>query len=131
MMVNKPRILVIDDEEVIRVLSEKILTSYGFEVVAAERGEEGIDAYKLALSSPKPFSAVILDLTLGEEMSGRETLRRLKEIDPDVRAIVCSGHSSEPVMADWARHGFAGALLKPFRAEDLVNTVRKAIGSQD
>ncbi len=130
-MDTKPRILVIDDEEVIRTLSEKILSSYGYEVITARQGIEGVAAFEQAAASSMPFSAVLLDLTLTEEMSGQEALRQLKQLDAGVKAIVCSGHSSDPAIVDWARHGFAGAVVKPFRAEDLVNVVKKVVGTQN
>jgi len=120
-------ILIIDDEEVIRTLSEKVLTKFGFSVDTASDGHEGIHKYTTAYQGEQSFDAVVLDLTLSEGPSGLATLERLKAVDASVRAIVCSGYSSDPIVVDWPKYGFAGAILKPFRAEELVRVVKAVV----
>jgi DNA-binding NtrC family response regulator len=127
-MISEPRILVIDDEEIIRSLCEKILTDNGCDVTLAEDGNRGVESYRGALDSDHAFDAVILDLTLTEEMSGQDTLRHLKEIDPEAKVIVCSGDSSNPTLLYWRKYGFAGAIVKPFRADSLISEIRKVVG---
>jgi len=70
-----------------------------------------------------PFDAVILDLTVAGGVGGQETIRRLRALDPEVKALLSSGYSNDEVVADFAKHGFRGVLLKPYRLLDL----RKAI----
>lgn len=125
------RILVIDDEEIIRDLSGKILERFGYLVTTVSRGTDGIDEYAAAMDAGSPFAAVLLDLTLDDDLSGTKTLARLKELDANVRAIVCSGYSSDPAIVDWSKHGFSGAIVKPFRAEDLAAVVKTVVDRPD
>ncbi len=67
---------------------------------------------------------MVLDLTVPEGVGGRETMTRLLEIDPGVKAIVSSGYSTDPVMANYREHGFSGVAVKPYRLADLAKTLR-------
>jgi DNA-binding NtrC family response regulator len=78
-----------------------------------------VDEYSEALGSSSPFNVVILDLTIRGGMGGAETFRKLKEIDPDVKAIVASGYSSDPVMVNFSEMGFKGRIIKPHSIEEL------------
>jgi len=73
---------------------------------------------------------VIMDLTIPGGMGGRETLQRLAELDPAVKAIVCSGYSNDPVMAEYGSYGFAGVVAKPYRIRHLVETVSRVIAAK-
>ena len=77
------------------------------------------DIYKEALSADHPFDAVVLDLTVPGGMGGKETVRQLRALDPNVRAIVSSGYSNDPVMANPARYGFCGAVKKPYLVQEI------------
>ncbi|MDX2453575.1 PAS domain S-box protein [Desulfosarcina sp.] len=123
------RILVMDDEDFIRELVSVMLPKMGYDVVLAQDGQAAVDIYKEALSAGNPFDAVILDLTVPGGMGGKETVRQLRALDPNVRAIVSSGYSNDPVMANYARYGFCGAVKKPYLIQDmsqLLNAVIKA-----
>ena len=122
-MVNN-KILVMDDEELLRIVTQQILEMVGYQVEVACNGEEAIQIYSQAQLKGSPFGAVILDLTIKGGMGGRETIKRLKEIDPDIRAIVVSGYSNDPVMANFKEYGFFDALHKPYRLEDLERSLR-------
>ncbi|MER3404267.1 MAG: hypothetical protein C4289_03075, partial [Chloroflexota bacterium] len=80
-----------------------------------------------AQEAGRPFDAVIMDLTVPGQMGGREAIERLRALDPDVRAIVSSGYSDDPVMGDYARYGFCGVLSKPYRAADLAAALAQAL----
>ena len=108
------KILVMDDEAVVRDVSNALLTHLGYEVEVAVDGVEAIELYKKAIESEKPFDMVILDLTNKVGMGGAETIVNLLEIDPDVKAIVASGYSNDPLMSNFREHGFRAALPKPF-----------------
>ena len=108
------RILIMDDEEDIRNLCQDLLTELGYQVVGAADGEEAIERYQQASRAGQPFDLVLLDLTIPGGMGGKETVQRLKELDPKVKAIVASGYSADPVMADHKAYGFFGVLEKPF-----------------
>lgn len=121
------RILVMDDEEMVREVISGILEARGYQVECLENGESTLRRYREEFNGPHPFSAVIMDLTLPGGMGGKDTLQLLRAVDPAVRAIVISGYSNDPVMADHKRFGFTAALPKPFRDQELLNTLEKVL----
>ena len=120
-------ILIMDDEEIIRHLSGKILTKFGYTVDYAKEGSEAIQLYKQALGNNRPYDAVILDMTVPGGIGGLETLEHLRRLDSNVRAIVCSGYSNDPVMADYRKYGFCGVLPKPFRPKELGYIIKQVL----
>ncbi|MDY6951396.1 MAG: response regulator, partial [Thermodesulfobacteriota bacterium] len=123
----KGRLLVMDDEEMLRELAGKMLQRLGYEVALTRDGAEAIEVYKRAMDAGKPFDAVILDLTVRGGMGGKEAVRKLKEIDPKVKAIVSSGYSDNPVMTNWQQFGFDGAMEKPYQKLDLMRVLEKTV----
>jgi PAS domain S-box-containing protein len=123
------RILIMDDDEAVRSAAAELLEAIGYEVETAADGAEAIDLYSAAMKSDRSFDAVVLDLTVPQGIGGRETMTRLLEIDPGVRAIVSSGYSTDPVMANYRDHGFSGVAVKPYRLEELAGTLSSAIES--
>ncbi|MGO9117208.1 MAG: PAS domain S-box protein [Desulfomonilaceae bacterium] len=117
------KILLMDDEETIRDMASEMLSLLGYEVDVARDGEEAVELYCSAKDSGKPYAAVILDLTVPGGMGGRETIRRLMEINPEIRAIVSSGYSRDPIMSNYNVHGFSGVVTKPYSAEELSRTL--------
>ena len=125
---NKGRILVMDDEDFIRVLAERVLTKAGFEVESVEDGEQALMRYEYAFIQNKSYDVVVLDLTIPEGMGGKETMERLRHFDPDIKSIVCSGYSNDPVMSFYKQYGFDTVVAKPYRPADLVNAVNSLLG---
>ena len=123
--VRTGRILVMDDEEMLRNLAKERLNRLGYDVELAKDGNEAIELYKKAMNSGKPFEAVILDLTIKKGMGGVDTIKKLMELDPQVRAIVSSGYSNDPVMTDFRKYGFIRALAKPYSKQDLGDALKK------
>ncbi len=121
------RILVMDDEENIRNLLGKILRRIGYEASFARDGSEAVEAYSRAKESGQPFSAVIFDLTIRGGMGGREAIRELISIDPQIKAIVSSGYSDDPAMADYQKYGFSGVIAKPYRISELSYVLQEVI----
>lgn len=120
----KGRILVMDDEEVVRKAVGHVLVNTGYEVEFANDGKEAVQLYAIARDYGRPFDAVILDLTVPGGMGGKETIVRLLEINPLVKAVVSSGYSTDPIMGDYKKFGFKGMVNKPCRAEELINVLK-------
>lgn len=124
---SRKRILIMDDEEILREVTGQILEQMGYEVALSRDGVEAIELYKKAMESHRPFEVVIMDLTIPGGMGGKETLRRLLEINPRVKAIVSSGYSNDPIMAEYKQYGFSGVISKPYKIEELSQTLHKVI----
>jgi len=124
---GRGKVLLMDDEEMIRETAGDMLKYMGYDVAFARDGHEAIHVYKKAMGSDCPFDVVIMDLTIPGGMGGKEAILRLLEIDPGVRAIVSSGYSSDPIMANHSQYGFAGVVAKPYKTKDLGEALKKII----
>jgi PAS domain S-box-containing protein len=122
------RILVMDDELAIRDVARASLARLGYEVDTAEHGNEAVEKYQSAKLEGRPYHAVIMDLTVPGGMGGKETVKRLLEIDPKVQAIVSSGYSHDPVMSKYQEFGFAGVVEKPYKIDALAKTLAAIVG---
>jgi len=116
---GKGRILVMDDEEIIRDVLSSMLEFLGYEVEFSLDGQDALDRYREAMQKDKRFDAIIMDLTIPGGKGGKEAIHDLREIDPGVRAIVSSGYSNDPVMSNFTEYGFTGVVKKPFKIEEL------------
>jgi CheY-like chemotaxis protein len=123
------RILIMDDEQLFREVLASTLRLLGYEVEVTRDGDEAIAAYAAASTAERPFAAVLLDLTVRGGRGGRETLEMLRRQDPEVRAILMTGYSTEAVFRDYASHGFRAALAKPFPLESLRAVMNEVLGS--
>ena len=121
------KVMVMDDEFLIREVAGKILTDYGFTVEKAENGNEALEKYQAAMNDNKKFDVVILDLTIPGGMGGVETLKELKEIDPQVNAIASSGFSEDSVISNPESFGFTTSIPKPYLKEKLFAVVSESI----
>ena len=119
-----------DDDECIREILLSALSISGYEVCLSGHGVEAIESYLSAKKAERPFHALILDLCIKNGMDGVETIGRLTSIDPDVKAIVCSGQANHPAMNNPADFGFSGVLPKPFSFDQLRGEVEKVIGER-
>lgn len=126
-LLGKGRVLVMDDEETIRELLSADLTEAGYTVELTKDGAEAIERYKKAEESGEPFDVVIMDLTIPGGMGGREAIKQLLEIDPDAKAIVSSGYSTDPVMADYKKYGFSAVVTKPYSVGELEKKLRSIL----
>jgi PAS domain S-box-containing protein len=123
------RILVMDDEMQIRRLLGKMLDYLGYEVETVADGDAAIDLFKRAGELNRPFDVVILDLTIPGGMGGKEAVNRLRAIDPNVKTIVSSGYSSDPIMADYKNYGFDGVVAKPYEINDIAAALQKLLSN--
>jgi CheY-like chemotaxis protein len=127
LLVGKGNILVMDDEEMVREVLGRILARLGYEPGFARDGGEAIEMFVQAQGSEQEFAAVILDLTVPGGMGGKEAMARLLEVDPRVKAVVSSGYSDDPVMADFQKYGFSGVIAKPYRISELGKILHEVI----
>jgi len=121
---RRKRILVMDDEDLVRELLKEMLKNMGYEVVTASNGKEAVDIFKEEIELGRPIDAFILDLTVKGGMSGKESLKEILKIDPDVKAILSTGYLDDPAIKNYRELGFSGALLKPFKMKDLNSLLK-------
>jgi signal transduction histidine kinase/ActR/RegA family two-component response regulator len=117
------KVLLMDDNEAIRCMAERMLQTLGYDVSVTKNGEEAIEMYRRAKETKNPFDAVILDLTVQGGKGGKQTLKELQAYDPDVTAIVSSGYSNDLVLSEYQEYGFKGSVSKPYRIQELGNTL--------
>lgn len=125
------KVLIMDDEEMILQLAGELLTSHGFEVATSTDGKEAIAAYQQAMEAGEPYDVVLMDLTIPGGMGGKETVQRLLEIDPSVKAIVSSGYSMDAAMADFTDHGFKAVVPKPYKAATLLKVIQEVLSAKN
>ena len=113
------KILVMDDEEILREVAFEILSHLGYTVVVCNDGAEAVALYREAMANKGPFAAVLLDLTVPGGMGGKETVEKLLEIDSKVICIVSSGYCNDPILAHYREYGFRGVVEKPYNMETL------------
>jgi len=126
---RNPRVLVLDDEEAICTLVSCALEPLGYEVVETHDALTAIACYTDALQTGRRFDVVISDLTIPGGMGGQEAVRRLRAIDPALRAIVSSGYAGDPVLGDFRDHGFCAIIQKPYEIDALGRTIAEVLAA--
>ena len=121
------KILLMDDELIILDLGAKLLHHLGYEVVTSASGAEAARLFQEAKNGEKPFDIVILDLIIPGGIGADKVIDVLKKIDPGVRAIVTSGYADDPIVVEYQKHGFAGAMAKPFNLEELERELTRVM----
>jgi len=119
---REPHVLVVDDEKMIRDLLRRLLEREGYRVVTASEGGEGLDHV-----AHGPPDVVLLDLKMAG-MSGVEFLRRFREEHADIPVLVVTGYPDSDLMAQAMRYGPVTLLPKPVEQEQLLRSVRIALG---
>lgn len=123
------RVLIMDDEKIVRNTARSIIERLGYTVETAEDGADAIKIYKEAEKSGRSFDVVIMDLTIPGGMGGKEAIEKLHEIDPDIKAIVSSGYSDDPIMANHEKYGFKAVIAKPYTTISLGKVLQKVIAA--
>ena len=126
----KGRIMVLDDDEMVRDAAVAMLGSIGYRVEPVADGAEAINEYRAAVENKTPFDLVIMDLTIPGGMGGKECIKKLLAIDPDVKAVVSSGYSDDPILSAYGQYGFRGVVTKPYRLEELSQTICRIINTK-
>ena len=121
------RILLLDDEPAICEITEILLKRLGYDPVITSEGEETVTAYRKAMLENKRFDGVILDLSIPGGMGGKEVIKELLAMDPDVKALVTSGDANDPAIVEYTMFGFSGVLLKPYNRAALDSAIKSLI----
>ena len=120
------KILVMDDEKIIRQVTKEMLEKNGYQVETADGGKQAIEMYEQSMNASLPFDAVIMDITIPGGIGGKEAIKKILVIDPEAKVIVSSGYSDNPVMSNYAHYGFKGTIAKPYttgKLQEVLNQV--------
>lgn len=120
-------ILVMDDEKMICAVVADILDYLGYTVRCCADGAEAIRLYRDAMASGERFDAIIVDLTIPGGMGGKEAAGEILNMDPQAKMIVSSGYSEDPIMSSYREYGFSGAVVKPYTAIKLAQSLDKVL----
>jgi len=124
------KILIIDDEEVVRDVAGRFVKHIGYQSDLADGGKEGIALYETALKKSCPYDAVILDLTMPGGMGGKAAAKQIRTLDRGAKIVASSGYSNDPIMSNFKKFGFDGALAKPYQITELSEVLERVIGSR-
>lgn len=124
---GKGKILVMDDEEMVRIMARKTLGYLGYEVFLAETGEEAIKLFESAMQEGQPFDAVIMDLTIPGGMGGEQAVQEVLKLNSDAKVIVSSGYAQDSIMSEYKKYGFSGILAKPYSIENLSEALHNLL----
>lgn len=117
------RILVVDDESSLHCILREIFECRGADVHVTDSGENAVRMWDHALHHGIPFQIVITDLALGPGLNGFQLAKYIRSTSVDVRILVCTGSSADPVVAAPGAYGFDGCVTKPFLLQDLLDAV--------
>lgn len=121
------KIMVMDDDEMVRNIAQAMLTRLGYGTELAADGKEAIAIYKRDMSTDTQVDIIIMDLTIPGGMGGEEAVKEVLAIDPDAKTLVSSGYSNDPIMANYKDYGFSGAIGKPYQMQELNKVIREVL----
>ena len=121
------KILLMDDEEMIRDFAAEVLKELGYTVAVAEDGEEAVKLYTEAQEAGEPFTTVIMDITIPGGMGGKEAIKEILRVDADAKVIVSSGYAKDPIMSNYKEYGFVGVVPKPYNIEELSQELHRVL----
>ncbi|MCB0211010.1 MAG: PAS domain S-box protein [Anaerolineae bacterium] len=125
--VSSIRILVMDDEEMIRAVLDTMLKNMGYAVTFTASGQEAIEEYRTAFQVGIPYDIFITDLTIPGGIGGQAVAEKILQLDPQAKIIVSSGYATDPVMANYQAYGFVGIAVKPYRFAELQNVIQQVL----
>ncbi|MEI6521698.1 MAG: ATP-binding protein, partial [bacterium] len=124
---SQMKILVMDDERIIAKVLTELLEGLGHQVGAFGDGKSAFNAWKYAQEINEPYEMGIFDLTVPGGMGGDETLKKIHKLDPEFMAVATSGYATDPIMTNYINHGFVGRLAKPYRLNEMVETINDIV----
>ena len=126
-MADKGRILIMDDDEMIKKMLSGMLSVFGYKTILTANSGEAITKFSEAKNAGQSFDAVILDITIPGGAGGIETVKKMLEIDPAVKAIVFSCHINDPTTTEYKKYGFVSVLPKPFSIDELKKILHNTL----
>ena len=127
LVTGRGRIMIMDDEEIVRKVVCDMLTYLGYEGIEARDGDEAVRLYAASREERKDIDAVIMDLTIPGGMGGKEAVQHLLALDPQARVIVSSGYSNDPIVNDYRPAGFCNIVNKPYQILDLSRVLSEVL----
>jgi two-component system cell cycle sensor histidine kinase/response regulator CckA len=124
---RKSRILVMDDEKMVRNILMAMLHAVGHEVLLAKDGMEAVQLYREAMAIDTPIDLIIMDLTIPGGMGGKEAVQEILAINPEAKVVVSSGYSNDPVMANFRDYGFSSAIAKPYQLSEITMVISQLL----
>ena len=125
---SKSKVLLMDDDEMVRTVTQAMLAQLGHEVEHSKNGEEAVKLYLEASNTNNKYDLVIMDLTIPGGMGGQEAVQKVLAIDSSAKVSVSSGYSNDPVMASYNEYGFCGAVVKPYQLQELSKVISQVLG---
>lgn len=127
----KAKVLLIDDEQVLLDVTGSMLKHLGYDVATAKSHSQAMEQYQQAKETGNPFSLIIMDLTMRGDEGGEIAIRRWKENHPEVKAVISSGYMKDPVIEEYWKYGFIGAMIKPYSLADLKSSLEKILADRN
>jgi PAS domain S-box-containing protein len=125
---SEAKVLVMDDEEMVRSVAKAMLVKIRHNVTLAVDGYEAVKFYKHSMQTGDLFDLVIMDLTVPGGMGGKEAVKEILKLNSEAKVVVSSGYSNDPVMANFKEYGFCSAIVKPFKLQELSSVIRQILG---
>lgn len=122
-MLTKGRILIVDDEEIIRDVLAEMLTVAKYRVGYANNGNEGVVCYKFAIEDGDSYDVVLMDMDMPGNISGLDATREILSMDPAARVVLSSGNYRGDLHVNYRRYGFSGRLSKPYGMSELIEVI--------
>jgi PAS domain S-box-containing protein len=113
------RIIVMDDEEVIRETIGTMLEDFGYTVECKKEGEEALVYFIEETEAKRPIKALILDLTIPGGMGGKGVVKEIRKLNAHIPVFVASGYADDPIMKNPSEYGFMASICKPFKKAEL------------
>ncbi len=124
---TQAKILIMDDDEMVRDVIKGMLVLLGHDFVLSGDGVEAVKLYQDATNANNNFDLVIMDLTIPGAMGGKEAVQGVLKINPNAKVIVSSGYSNDPIMANFKKYGFCSAIAKPYKLQELSKVISQLI----
>lgn len=127
----KQNLLLVDDEQILLDVTGSMLEHIGYNVVTAKNHGDAMEYYQRAKEEGNPFSLIIMDLTIRGDEGGEIAIGRWKNAHPEVKAVISSGYMNDPVIEEYWKYGFVGAMVKPYSLMELKNSLEKILAGTD